>query len=78
MLDRKMDVKHRRFRDPIASNSSFMTANERNDLKLLSKIHIKNVSSGSFVDFLRLKQRDVKLRWFRDSFASNSVMSCPL
>ena len=55
-----------------------MTANERKDLKLLSKIHIKNVSSGSFVDFPRLKQRDVKLRWFRDSFASNSVMNCPL
>ena len=36
-----MDVKHRRFRDSIASNSSFMTANERKDLKLLSKIHIK-------------------------------------
>ena len=78
MLDRKMDVKHRRFRDSFASNSIFMTANERKDLKLLSKIHIKNVSSGSFVDFLRLKQRDVKLRWFRDSFASNSVMNCPL
>ena len=36
------------------------------------------MSSGSFVDFPRLKQRDVKLRWFRDSFASNSVMNCPL
>ena len=77
-VGQKMDVKHRRFRDSIASNSSFMTANERKDLKLLSKIHIKNVSSGSFVDFPRLKQRDVKLRWFRDSFASNSVMNCPL
>ena len=40
--------------------------------------NLSGVSSGSFVDFLRLKQRDVKLRRFRDSFASNSVMNCPL